>query len=171
MLYTKNNQYPESIPDRIRLSDGSTRTGGIYTEEELSSAGYKVVSDMPAVNSDQVAEWNFTAGDWVIRNKTTFELEDSIAVQWREIRAKRNALLQECDWMQLKDYPVTSSYSKAELEEWTDYRQKLRDITKASSPEAVVWPEKPTQQKINSRWEIINSLALRATNYLKGIRP
>tara|TARA_B100000900_G_C20587186_1_gene720085 strand:+ start:819 stop:1205 length:387 start_codon:yes stop_codon:yes gene_type:complete len=68
----------------------------------------------------------------------------------RELRRHRNARLQECDWTQGVDSPLSDS-KKAE---WQTYRQALRDITKTHVPSVVVgttlldidvvpWPTKP----------------------------
>ena len=41
-LYTINGEKPRILPERIRLSDGSTRTDvGSYTEDEVRDAGYE----------------------------------------------------------------------------------------------------------------------------------
>ena len=40
ILYSLRGGYPQPIPDRIILSDGFSRTGGIYTPEEIADAGY-----------------------------------------------------------------------------------------------------------------------------------
>ena len=45
------------------------------------------------------------------------------------IRATRNNLLQECDWTQLPDSPLT----EAKRTEWATYRQALRDILETNS--------------------------------------
>ena len=69
----------------------------------------------------------------------------------RELRRHRNYRLQECDWTQGVDSPLSDS-KKAE---WQTYRQALRDITKTHVPSVVVgttlldinavpWPTKPT---------------------------
>jgi len=69
----------------------------------------------------------------------------------REFRRHRNIRLQECDWTQGADSPLSDS-KKAE---WQTYRQALRDITKTHVPSVVVgttllnidavpWPTKPT---------------------------
>lgn len=41
------------------------------------------------------------------------------------LRSIRNNLLQQCDWTQLPDSPLTD----AKRAEWATYRQALRDIT------------------------------------------
>jgi|TARA_B100001939_G_scaffold172036_1_gene148276 hypothetical protein len=40
-------------------------------------------------------------------------------------RIKRNILLQECDWTDLPNAPLTDE----KKQEWLDYRQSLRDAT------------------------------------------
>ena len=42
-----------------------------------------------------------------------------------DLRENRNKLLQECDWIELNNAPLTSSKKT----EWQTYRTKLRDIT------------------------------------------
>ena len=54
-----------------------------------------------------------------------------------EVRAKRNSLLAETDYLALTDTTLTS--------EMATYRQALRDITsQAGFPTDVTWPVKPT---------------------------
>ena len=58
---------------------------------------------------------------------------------WEQIRAKRDELLKESDWSAFPD-----ANPKPSKEAWLDYRQALRDIPQTfSTPEEVVWPEKP----------------------------
>lgn len=60
------------------------------------------------------------------------------ALTWNDIRAKRNKLIAATDWTQLPDVPdeISSAYQT--------YRQALRDVTDAASPDEVVWPTEPT---------------------------
>jgi hypothetical protein len=52
------------------------------------------------------------------------------------VRAKRNGLIAETDWMALSDNTMTP--------EWSSYRQALRDITAQEGfPYSVTWPTKP----------------------------
>lgn len=63
----------------------------------------------------------------------------SPAPTWEQIRAERNYLLTQSDWINMPD-----AQPKPSKEVWLTYRQALRDITKTySSPEAVIWPQKP----------------------------
>lgn len=56
------------------------------------------------------------------------------------IKAQRDKLLAESDWVGLKDVKLPKERYTA----WAEYRQKLRDITKQEGfPNNVVFPEKP----------------------------
>ena len=57
---------------------------------------------------------------------------------WAQIREYRNKLLVKSDWSQGSDIPT-------ELKaKWATYRQALRDVPSASSPDKVVWPTAPS---------------------------
>jgi hypothetical protein len=63
-----------------------------------------------------------------------------IEKQWEPIRQERNRLLAETDWVIIKAKETGTNLSSA----WKTYRQSLRDITTTfSSPEEVVFPDKP----------------------------
>jgi hypothetical protein len=58
---------------------------------------------------------------------------------WEEIRAQRNALLQETDWTALTDVGEVTN-----KKDWVEYRKKLRSLPlDYPTPESVVWPQKP----------------------------
>lgn len=58
-----------------------------------------------------------------------------------DIRWQRDLLLSESDWVVIK----AKEYDQEVSQEWKDYRQALRDITKQSGfPLNVVFPEKPS---------------------------
>jgi len=73
MLYSHNGAYPTSLPNRIRLSDGSTRTDpDTFTAEEIADAGYAVAGDPPGYNPNtQRLGWD---SDWTIINFDSAEL-------------------------------------------------------------------------------------------------
>ena len=60
-----------------------------------------------------------------------------------DLRENRNKLLQECDWIELNNAPLTSNKKT----EWQTYRTKLRDITNGldtvDKVKAVTRPTKP----------------------------
>lgn len=60
-----------------------------------------------------------------------------LAAKWNQIRLIRDRLLADSDWTQGRDVP---NYIH---EPWAVYRQALRDLTSAATPEQVVWPSKP----------------------------
>jgi len=58
----------------------------------------------------------------------------------RNIRSRRDGLLQETDWIVIKSYERGQNIPA----EWELYRQALRDITEqAGFPYEVTWPTKP----------------------------
>lgn len=75
--------------------------------------------------------------NWESTNASEFQINQRIESKWDEIREIRNELLKECDWTQLSDIPNETKQN------WTIYRQNLRDITNQTDPFNVVWPVKP----------------------------
>lgn len=149
MLYSLNKSYPVEKPTRIRMPDGSTRTGDI-SEQDFVTAGYSVVDDMPIISDrNKTVEWSYSSGDWLVRDKTQGEINVMISNQWQAIRSQRNTLLEESDWTQLSDAP---KYSNRNIDgrtldtAWKLYRHKLRNITEQEDPFNIVWPEKPTAE-------------------------
>lgn len=58
----------------------------------------------------------------------------------KQIRAQRNDLLTQSDWIVIKSYETGTSIPQ----DWQDYRQALRDITAQDGfPYSVEWPTKP----------------------------
>ena len=159
MYYSYNGNYPVKLEDidRIRLSDGSTRTGGDYTDEELQDAGLTYVGDIPALETNQVLEWNAESLEWNVREKTKEELDAELAAEWQMVIDKKEQLLRDCDWTQLSDAFDGNIEGDYLREAWGSYRNTLRQINVVSnrSPQEVVWPEEPTDRNIN----IIRKLA------------
>lgn len=58
------------------------------------------------------------------------------AAKWKEIRAFRDQLLSQSDWVVTKALETGNSVDPA----WMAYRQALRDITLQTSPDLIVWP-------------------------------
>lgn len=134
-LYSYQGQEPQELPERIRLSDGRTRTdSSTFTEEEIASAGFTGPYEKPECDEEfEIQEWNAELNNWI-----TTPIEDEIL--WRRLRNKRNFILSTTDWTQLADAPLTG----AEKTAWTTYRQQLRDLpTTTTSPKEVIWPTQP----------------------------
>jgi hypothetical protein len=57
------------------------------------------------------------------------------------MRAERDRLLSESDWVVAKAYEIQNPVP----DEWANYRQKLRDApTQQGFPYNIIWPTKPT---------------------------
>ena len=61
--------------------------------------------------------------------------------QWKSIREQRDNKLKETDWLSIRAADTGTPMSQ----DWSNYRQSLRDITNQSDPFSITWPEKPTQ--------------------------
>jgi hypothetical protein len=137
-LYSYQGNYPTTLPFRIRLEDGSTRTDpSTFTPEEIAIAGYLAVDNPPIIEPNEALEWNSQDLLWVVREKTTEELLAEEEEQWSSVRQERDRLLAETDYIVLKSYeqgiPVPQEY--------IEYRQALRDIPQnQEDPFSVIWP-------------------------------
>ena len=57
-----------------------------------------------------------------------------------EARAKRDKMLESCDYLMALDYPISADAR----EQWRAYRQALRDIPQQEGfPDNIEWPQKP----------------------------
>jgi hypothetical protein len=137
MLYSHNGNFPTVLPDRIRLSNGMTRTdSSTFTTEEITDAGYTEVSNPPSYDYPNVLEW--VAGSWVVRAPNNSDITN----QWTLIQAEAVRLLSQTDYKVLKAVESGISLSTP----WIDYRQALRDIynnVNNLDPFFINWPEQP----------------------------
>jgi hypothetical protein len=143
MYYSYNTQVPvHSLPHRIRLADGSTRTNNTtYTEDEIISAGYAIITqEKPVPSRFQKVEW--TGIEWVLLEMTDTEKQEVLDMQWKSIRIIRDQVIQELDWRIQRylsevrlDLPLTDDIRLIDT-----YVQELRDITKQEDPFNIVWP-------------------------------
>lgn len=143
MLYSYKEQYPGPLPERIRLSDGSTRTdSSTFTEEELTDAGYVSAGNSPAYDSDtQKVIWNGTA--WEVVSLTTEEINAKLAQHWAEVRVSRDEKIKEVEWRVMRNLSETRQGldTTDNISELDTYIQALRDITSTTTnPLEVVWP-------------------------------
>lgn len=59
---------------------------------------------------------------------------------WSDLRTKRNVLLQESDWTQSADSPLTDAQKQA----WSSYRTQLRNLPSVTTdPRNPTWPSEP----------------------------
>ena len=144
MLYSYKGQYPKPLPERIRLSDGSTRTdSSTFTEEELTDAGYVAAGDSPSFDGDtQKVIWNGTA--WEVVSLTTEEINSRTAKLWVEVRETRDLNINEVEWRVMRNLSETRlgiTTTTDSISDLDTYIQALRDITNSTTnPLEVVWP-------------------------------
>ena len=94
--------------------------------------------------ADGSGGWSSNTSDFGVtwtQVKTKYD-ELVTAEPLNEVRAERNKLLEQSDWVVIKEREEGGSVSN--FADWKTYRQALRDITdSATSLDDVTWPEKP----------------------------
>lgn len=134
-LYSYNGEVPKPLPNRIRLSDGTTRTDvSSYTSEMLASLGYVGPIDKPS-ESDSIASIQWDSGS----SSYTTTSYDS-AYYLNKLREDIASYLGHCDWAVADDSPLSSSLKS----EWEAYRTALNGLEAATAdPQNPVWPTAP----------------------------
>jgi hypothetical protein len=93
----------------------------------------------PSASEKQFASWN--GSEWELKDipePEPIKEPEKPKLTWDQIRAQRNYLLSQTDWIFAPDVTLKNK------EAWLNYRQELRDIPqKFSNTEEVVWPNKP----------------------------
>jgi hypothetical protein len=143
-LYSHIGNYPSSLPDRIRLSNGLTRTGkDTFTEEEISDAGYVLVEDPPVHNQRQRLLWTGTT--WQIVDFSEEEIAEIVEKEWQTIRFKRDEKIKEVEWRIFRyqsqtrlGVPTADSEEKIHIID--EYIEDLRNITQQTDPTNIIWP-------------------------------
>ena len=150
MLYSIKGNYPvETLPHRIRLSDGSTRTdSSTFTTDDLSNAGITTVSNPPSYNQNtQKLTWNEIEIDWEVIDLTKEQIEELTNLAWQNIRKKRDSLLQQVDGKVLRyqsEVRIGITTTTDNISDLDTYAQALRDVPSTfSDPGNVVWPTYP----------------------------
>lgn len=117
-------------------------------DQFLEDMGYVKVNTFKQHNTDiekLVSCEPYLEDGWVytvrVETKTEEELSIEREILGNKIRIQRNNLLSQSDWTQLNDTPLSDS----KKQEWSLYRQALRDITlQEEFPHNIVWPISPT---------------------------
>lgn len=135
MLYSFNGNYPQPIGNRIRLSNGKTKTdSSTFTDEDLADAGYQLAPDIPA-RPDNVTfcklEWNGT--DWEYRVEPTIT----------EIQEERQKVLNAIDYL-LEEARATRKLKKQNGESDVYMDQYIMELTNlianVNDPFNIKWP-------------------------------
>lgn len=84
-----------------------------------------------------------------------------------EARAKRDKMLESCDYLMALDYPISADAR----EQWRAYRQALRDIPQQEGfPDNIVWPEKPKDKSGQTNFlQCVAALEDAALNDIGGV--
>lgn len=147
-LYSYRGETPKPLPNRIRLSNGLSKTDvTTFTLEELSNDGYEGPYNLPPYDPDRyIPKWNSETKSWDMTNHPVWVGENyvpSIEEETVYLREKRNHFLSMCDWTRLDD----NQLSLDKKEEWAVYRQALRDIFQSDDfngrESSITWPTKP----------------------------
>lgn len=143
-LYSYKTEYPSSeIPERIRLSDGSTRTdSSTFTSDELVDAGYVEVSNPPDFNQEtHKLVWSGT--EWQTISLTESEISARNIKRWQDIRETRDTKIKEVEWRVMRNLSETRQGldTTDNISDLDTYIQALRDITSTTTnPLEVSWP-------------------------------
>lgn len=146
--YVKNGvieRGPMSLPKNWE----DTSNFNLLGSTDLLSRGWYphrfVPANIPA-NSVITAPTFVVEGNEVVeyqnyRAKTQQEIDVDTERGWDAVRRKRNKLLQESDWTQGADSPLTQQKKT----EWATYRQTLRQVPENfTNPNDVIWPTPPS---------------------------
>jgi|TARA_R100000030_G_scaffold57796_2_gene43508 hypothetical protein len=143
-MYSYKTQYPTSnLPERIRLSDGTTRTdSSTFTSDELVDAGYVQVSNPPDFNQEtHKLTWSGT--EWQTTSLTESEISARNIKRWDQVRETRDEKIKEVEWRVMRNLSETRQGldTTDNMSDLDDYIQKLRDITSTTTnPLEVSWP-------------------------------
>jgi hypothetical protein len=125
-----------SFPENIENTDLSTFNVFEVLETPKPDDEYytkKVYEGIPIFQNTNYYQ------NWIIEEANPEYTSIYIEKEWDKIRQRRNALLYESDWTQVLDAPLTDE----KRQEWTVYRQLLRDVTTQPTPFEIIWPNKP----------------------------
>ena len=138
-LYSLNGKYPQALPERIRLSNGQTRSdSSTFTAEEIADAGYVAVVKPPYKSITHTLDWDGT--NFTSRLYNDVEIDN----KWVEVRDNRDQILNRIDEMHGVTIDVDTYKSAETTAELSDdqkaAKQALRDITDQDNPFDISWP-------------------------------
>jgi hypothetical protein len=128
-----NISFPASGPSDVFLTQQGAYK--VATFRDYDRATQKLVS------CDPVIENGFAYVVEVV-DKTAEEIAADVASKAAKVRAERDTLIKQTDWMVIR----ANETGVAMDEEWVTYRQALRDITTQENFPEVTWPTSPDAQ-------------------------
>jgi hypothetical protein len=113
--------FPKNIPDEL-LAEYNVYPVKTSNAPDFDSKTHNVKQSVELVDGSWAQVWSIV------------QIDEQVATN--NVRAHRNRLISDTDWMALTDNTMPP--------EWASYRQALRDLTSQDGfPFAVAWPEKP----------------------------
>lgn len=130
----------ENVSNFYLLPNDIIKTYGWVPYIKVSDDKPVIVSVNREVFEDRVVD------TFITRDQTQEEIEEEnneiLQNKWNDVRRQRNELLSESDRYALID--VWNSLSEEKQQEWSTYRQQLRDLPQNyNDPDAVVFPTVP----------------------------
>lgn len=147
-LYSHNGERPNTIPNRIRFPDGTTKTDiATFTVEDITAAGYTGPYNVPEYDPDRyIPKWNSETMTWDMEDHPIWidqNRNPSLEEEIGRVREYRDYMLFVTDWTQMPDTPITDE-KKAEF---AAYRQELRDVPAQENYDgtydSIIWPTRP----------------------------
>ena len=147
-LYSLDGGKPIPLPNRIRLSNGFTKTDvTTFTADELTAAGYEGPFNIEEYDPERyVPEWDSETKSWSMTDHPQWVADNytpPVEEETAYVREKRNYFLGQSDWTRLDD----NGLSDDKTAEWATYRQALRDIPQDAGfngrESSITWPTKP----------------------------
>ena len=149
MLYSLNGNYPTELPNRIRLSDGSTRTDPeSFTAEMIVDAGYYEVEDPPAgLPIHQTYKWDPTQdrSNWIVVDKPQSELNKMKQDYLSEVNNEKNFLLSMYYKIKLDEINQEENsevYDRTELDAYISALEVIEETYDEETMQ-VTWPLRP----------------------------
>jgi len=149
-MYSFNKQYPVlTKPERIRLSDGTTKTDSTtFDNADLTDAGWQVVEDKPNVDvRTHKVSWDGTK--WVTESLSDKELKDIKNRDLQSYRIQRDKLIDEVEWKIMR-YHSFARQGKSQIDDIVvldKYIQDLRDCINIDDPSSTELPVPPNDFK------------------------
>lgn len=125
-----NVSFPASGPSDFFLAANGAVKVSVFREHNRAT--------QKLVPCDPVVENGF-AYVVAVENKTEEEIAADVASKAAKVRAQRDQLIAQSDWMVIRAQETNTQVA----EEWVTYRQALRDISSQESFPNVIWPVSP----------------------------
>jgi hypothetical protein len=144
-MYIKlNNGVPELYSlAQLRRDNPNTSFPSALSEGVLGQHGVQKLTVLPAPKHDSRTHYLKESALYTVDGKWQMHYTAEplpLSVATKNVKADRDRLLAETDWVVVKAYESQSPV----LQEWSAYRQQLRDLpTQPNFPHDTVWPSKP----------------------------